>query len=150
MQRSFTYNHFIDYLIIFVAFIAYESLSNIYLFFPPLISLLLWYMIKYVRTEQMPGLILVVLMTLVYEVDKGYILFSVLIYFFLVIYFLLPRIEQYIICKSCIRFIIVLLAYVGLYIFASIFAQAFWLDMPAFTFAIFYYIIIEFFIVSLL
>ena len=150
MQRSFTYNQFIDYFVLFMVYVAYESLSSIYLFLPPLLSIILWYMIKYIRSDNLVGMIFISLLVIIYEVDKGYILFSVLIYFVIVIYFILPKLEQFIICKSCIRFVIVLLAYVGLYVFSLIFAQAFWLDVPAISATVLYYILVEFFIVSLL
>jgi hypothetical protein len=87
---------------------------------------------------------------LVFEANFGYLLFSTLIYFYLVLKFVIPKIEQNFSCEVCIRLSYIFLAYVGYYLFLVLFANIFMLEIPSWSYYIIYYILIEFLIVSFL
>ncbi|MDQ7061499.1 MAG: hypothetical protein Q9M43_10360 [Sulfurimonas sp.] len=86
----------------------------------------------------------------IFEADKGYILFTSVIYLLLVYKFILPKIMQATDCASCIKMSSVVLAYIGFYFFNALLSSIFLLEVPNISYYIIYYIVIEFFIVSLL
>ena len=150
MQRSFTYKTAFVGLLYFTAFLAYTSLASIYLLLPPLFGLLFWHYMHALDQERFSYFILIVLMLLLYEVDKGYLLFSSLIYFYLIYQLVLPKLHQYVHCRRCLDLIYVLLAYLGYWLFSLLVHQVFWMPLPSIDWHIIYYIVIEFFILGLL
>jgi len=87
---------------------------------------------------------------ILYEADKGYLLFSSIIYFTLVNKFIIPKIIKNFNCNSCVKILYVIIAYLGYYIFLLLIAKIFLLEIPSINYYIVYYIVIEFFIVGLL
>lgn len=151
MQRNLTHNQPLSVLLYVVAFGVYSSLSTIYPLLPPLLGVLL---LLFSRAISRSGNSLFILATsfclLIFEANFGYLLFSTLIYFYLVLKFVLPKIEQNFSCEMCISLSYVLLAYLGYYLFLVLFGNIFLLEIPSISYYIIYYIIIEFLIVSLL
>jgi len=150
MQRSISSQKPLTPFVYVALFVLYESLSSIYLFLPPFLGVLFFLFIDAFRREDLLSIILVVFSILVYESEKGYLLFSAIIYFALVLKYILPKIEQNLNCKVCTKASIILLAYLGFYIFASILSTIFLMPMPSINYYVIYYIIIEFLIVSIL
>jgi hypothetical protein len=151
MQRSFTHNQPLRAFLYLLFFVFYSSLSSIYPLLPPLFGLLL---LLFARATSRRGNALFVffvsLSLLVFEANFGYLLFSTLIYFYLVEKFVLPKIEQNFSCEACIKFSYVFLAYIGYFLFMTLFANIFLLEMPLLTYYVIYYILIEFLILSFL
>jgi hypothetical protein len=87
---------------------------------------------------------------LVFESEKGYTLFTAIIYFILLYKFIMPKLEQNFSCVSCVKFLSVIVVYVGFYLFSLLLANIFLLPLPNITYYILYYIVIEFLIVSIL
>lgn len=151
MQRSISHKKSLrDFLVYIILYIIYESLSTIYSFLPPLFGVLFILFVHAVRKEDTLSVILISLCLVIFEADKGYILFTSIIYFIFAYKFILPKIIQGSNCVSCIKMSYILLAYLGFYLFNALLANIFLLDMPNLSYHIIYYIIIEFFIVSLL
>jgi len=151
MQRSITHkNSVADSLLYVILFIIYESLSSIYLFLPPLFSVLFVLMINALNKNDTLSFLFISFCLLVFEVDKGYSLFSSIVYLLFVYRFILPRVTKSFNCYSCVKVSYVLLAYLGFYAFNLVLANIFVLPMPSINYYVIYYIVIEFFIVSLL
>ena len=150
MQRSITNQKSIKIYIYIIFFIIYESLSSIYLFLPPFFAVLFVLFVKVLDTKNIPNILLVSFCLVIFEIDKSYLLFSSIIYFLLIYKFIIPKLKQNFSCGFCIKMIYVLLAYVGFFLFSLILAKVFLLPIPSINYYIVYYIIIEFFIVSLL
>ena len=150
MQRSIAHQKPIVPFVYVVLFIIYSSLSTIYLFLPPLLAVLFILFSKALKQEDFLLLLIISFCLMIYEANKGYLLFSTIIYFSLAYKFLMPKISQNFSCKSCIKISYVLLAYVGYYLFLAISAKIFILPLPQIDYYIIYYIVIEFFIVSIL
>jgi hypothetical protein len=130
--------------------VLYEGLSSIYLFLPPFLGVLFFLFIDAFKKEDLLAIVLVVFCILVFESEKGYLLFSTVIFFALTLKFILPRIEQNFNCGVCVKISIVVLAYIGFYFFSSILSSIFLLPMPSINYYVIYYIVIEFLIVSIL
>jgi len=150
MQRSITYPFFVKALLLFVLYLVYESLSNVYLFLPPLFAVLLFYFIRAIDRQDVALLLLVTSLTLVYEADKGYLVFSSLVYFAFLYKFIFPKLNQLIECKKCMLFAYTVFAYAGFWAFTFLLQQVLWMDMPMIGWYVIWYIIFEFFVVTLL
>ena len=150
MQRSISYQKPIVSVLLFFIFIFYEILSSIYLFLPPLLAVLLLLFVKAMQNRDFLLLFSISLLLLVFEADKGYHAFSILIYFILLYRYVLPTLMQNINCNVCIKFFYVLFAYIGLYLFSYLLSTIFLIPIPSINYYIIYYILIEFIIVSLL
>lgn len=151
MQRSITHKKPIrDSLFYIILYIIYEGLSTIYLFLPPLFGVLFVLLVYALNKEDTLSILLITFCLVIFEADKGYILFSSIIYFILAYKFILPKIIQGSNCTSCINMSSVILAYIGFYLFNALLANIFLLEVPGISYYVIYYIIIEFFIVSLL
>ncbi len=149
MQRSISHKNSLAPLLYVVVFIAYESLSSIYLFLPPLFALLFVLFIDALKKEDTLSIFLVSVCLFVYESQMGFAVFSSILYFGLIYKFVIPRLKKNFSCVSCIKISYVLLSYLGFYLFLSLLSNIFLLPMPSINYYIVYYIVIEFFIVSI-
>lgn len=150
MQRSISNQKPLTLFIYVVLFAIYESLSSIYLFLPPLLAVLFVLLAHAIKKVNIVLIFLISFCLILFEAEKGYLLFSSIIYFGLIYKFVLPKLIQNFSCLSCVRISYVLLAYVGYFLFCAILSNIFLLPMPSISYYIIYYIIIEFFIVSVL
>ncbi len=150
MQRSITYPFYIKAITLFLLYLLYESLSNIYLFLPPLFGVLFFYFIRSLDKQDISLLLLVVALSLVYEADKGYLFLSSLVYFSFVYRFILPKIEQVIECRRCLHFIYIVLAYIGFWLFSLLLQQVFLLELATLDWHVVWYILFEFLLIGLL
>ena len=150
MQRSITYPFYIKALMLFTIYLIYESLSNIYLFMPPLLGVLFFYYIRSIDDQDISLLLLLVALLLVYEADKGYLILSSLVYFSFIYKFILPKIEQIIECRRCKDLLYIVLAYIGFWLFSLLLQQMFLLEMSVIDWHVLWYIFFEFLLVGLL
>lgn len=151
MQRSISHKKPIKKLLIYVVlFLLYESLSSIYLFLPPLFGVLFVLLIQALNNEDTVGVLFISFCLVIFEAENGYILFTSVIYLFIAYKFILPKLIQNFNCYSCLRFSYIMIAYIGFFMFNAILSSIFLVDLPQANYYIIYYILIEFFIVSLL
>ena len=150
MQRSISDQKSLTPFLYVVLFLIYISLSSIYLFLPPLFAILFFYFNKSIKSNDSIAIFLISFCLVAFEAEKGYTLFSTIIYFTIMYKFIMPRIAQNFSCGSCTKVSIVLLSYIGFYIFSMILSSIFLLPVPHIDYYIIYYIVIEFLIVSVL
>lgn len=147
MQRSLTYQKVLKNLGIIFAFALYQSLSSIYLLLPPLLGVLFFSFMDALKKEDLGAVLLVIVLLLLFEAEKDFLLFSSLVYFTFIYRFVIPRLRVMINCKLCLKVIFLLLAYIGFLIFSYILNQVLWVEPPSFDWHIFYYMFLEFFLV---
>ena len=150
MQRSIINQKPLALFWYIIAFAIYESLSSIYLFLPPLLAVLYVLFSRALKDENTFYILLISFALVIFEVEKGYLIFSTIIYFTIVYKFIMPKLNQLFSCNSCIKLSSVLLAYLGFFVYLSIVSKIFLLPMPNIDYYVIYYIIIEFLIVSIL
>ncbi len=150
MQRNLTYQTALLGFSYFIAYLIYLSMSSIYLLLPPLLGVLFWHYQRSLKQHNFGYLLLVTSMLLTFEVEKGFLLFSGVIYFALFHHFIVPRLKQYINCTGCLNLIYIAMIYLGYLLFIVLVHQIFWLPLPSIDWYIVYYIVIEFLIVSIL
>lgn len=150
MQRSLSYQNALAGVAYLLLFLVYEGVTSIYLLLPPLLGLLFFHFMRSIEHQSLGYLFLVIVMLLIYETEKGYLLFSTLVYFAFLYRFVVPKLEQTVHCAWCLKLIYTVLAYAGFWLFAVLLHQMLWLPLPSIDWHIVYYIVIEFFLVSLL
>jgi hypothetical protein len=150
MQRSITNKKPLVLIAYIILFVLYGSLSSIYPFLPPLLSVLFVIFSKALDRSDSISLLLISFCLIIFEANYGYMLFSSIIYFSIVHKFIMPTILKSFSCNYCIKISYVLLAYIGYFLFLALLSNIFLLPMPDMNYYIIYYIIIEFFIVSVL
>lgn len=151
MQRSLSHKKPVrNSFVYIVLFLIYESLSGIYLFLPPLFGVLFVLLIESLDRDDTISVLFISFCLVIFEAENGYILFSSIIYLFIVYKFILPKVIQNFNCYSCLKFSYIVIAYIGFFLFNTLFSNIFLIDLPQASYYIVYYIVIEFFIVSLL
>ena len=146
MQRNITYQKYLNIVIVLAIFLVYESLSNIYIFLPPFLAVMFVIFINAIKKHDSVILFATSFALMFFEAQKGYVLFSSIVYFTLVYKLLILKMDKYIQCVACTKIIMVLLAYVGYYFFSYTLAQTFLLNEPEFSWYVIYYIAVEFFL----
>ena len=150
MQRSLTYQKPLAPLLYIAVFVIYQALSSVYLFMPPLLGVLFVMFAQSLKREDATTALLIGFCLVVFEADKGYTLFSSIIYFYLLYRFVLPKLIQNFSCHACLQITYIVLAYLGYYAFSVLISNIFLLPLPEMNYYIVYYIVIEFLIVSVL
>jgi len=150
MQRSISHNKSLNPLIYILVFVVYISLSSVYLFLPPLLGLLFFLFSRAIDRADSLSVLWISFALLLFEANFGYALFSSIIYFYIVKKFFMPSLEQSFYCGGCIKISYILFAYIGYFLFLLLLGNIFMLETPKLNYYIIYYIVIEFFLVSLL
>ena len=150
MQRNLSDQKTLNYAILFLLFVVYESMSSIYLQMPPLLGVLFFMYIRSLNEKRTALLLLISVMLLFFEAEKGYLFGSSIIFFTLVYFLLIPRMEHYIHCDACRNILSIALAYLGFWLFSMFVSKIFLLEYPELDWYVIYYIIVEFLVVSLL
>jgi len=150
MQRSITNQGVVKSFSYVVLYVLYSSLSSIYPFLPPLFGVLFVLFLRALEKKDILSLLFISFSLLVFEANYGEIFFSSIFYFYIATKFLLPKIEQSFNCYSCIRIMYVTLAYIGYYLFLMLLSKIFLFPVEHINYYIIYYIVIEFFLVSLI
>jgi len=150
MQRSIINKNPLGAIVYLLLFFFYESLSSIYLFLPPLLAVLLVLFLKAMKDNDFYFVLYIGLYLIIFEADKGYIAFSSIFYFIFVYKFIEPKLVQNFNCSFCIKISYVLLAYLGFYLFTLLLSKIFISVTPELDYYLIYYLVIEFFLVSLL
>ncbi|ADN09191.1 hypothetical protein [Sulfurimonas autotrophica] len=150
MQRSISHQKPIIPFLYIILFVLYDSLGSIYPFLPPLLAVLYVLFSRALDNNDTVSIFLIVLCLVVFEANYGYILLSSVVYFYIVYKFIMPKIIQNSSCATCIRAVTVILIYLGFFLFLTLLSNIFLLPQPSINYYIIYYIVIEFFLVSLL
>ncbi|QOP45670.1 hypothetical protein FM071_04965 [Sulfurimonas paralvinellae] len=150
MQRSISDQKPIVPFFYIVLYIIYSSIGSIYPFLPPLLSVLFVLFSRALNRGDSIAVLFISFCLLVFEANYGYLLFSSIIYFYIQHKFIMPKINQNFSCNFCIKISYVLFTYLGYFAFLTLVSNIFLLEAPELNYYIVYYIVIEFFIVSLL
>lgn len=150
MQRSLANQRPLKFILYVGLFVIYSSLATIYPILPPLFGLLFILFIRAIKRDQILYLVFISFCLLVFEANNGYLFFSSIFYFYTIYKFVLPKIQQSFNCSSCVRLSYILLAYIGYFLFLTLLSKIFLLPEVKLDYYIIYYIVIEFFLVSLL
>ncbi len=147
MQRDSIYKTDIKYLFIFVLLVIYESISSIYLFLSPLFGVAFYLILFSIRHRKEPFLIfLSFLYILIYEIDKGFIPFSFLIFFLVYYKFIFEKIEHLFVSRNYRIFFHVLNGYIGYYLLNVVLDYLFNYPIISIDYRYIFYIFVDFLI----
>lgn len=117
---------------------------------PMFVGVFFTYLVIHVADEKKRFYVYLALIYLsIYDLDKGFYLFSSIFVFVIFYYLFMEKIKHYFACGSCILLIYVSVAYLGHYIFNTFISYLLYEETPMFSFVYFYYIAIDF-IVSMI
>jgi hypothetical protein len=150
MQRSISHQNPVRPLLYVAFFILYSSLSSIYPSLPPMLAVLFVLFAKALDNNDSIYVLIIAFCLVIFEANNGYMLFSSIFYIYLVYKFILPKISQSFSCKICIRVAYIFLSYIGFFLFLTLISNIFLLQSPQMSYYVIYYMLIEFFLVSLL
>ena len=150
MQRNSPYKNFVSYLFWSIFFIFYGSLASIYLILPPLMAPLFIVFKDALNKKESMQLFFLIVVILVFEAQEGFMTFTLLIYFLIVDKFIVPKIQQSINAKKLQDILYVVLAYFGYILFYTLLSQIFLLPLLDVNLYFIYYIVFEYFLVSVL
>lgn len=150
MQRSRADQNPLIWLLAVLTFTVYEALAMRYLFLPPMFGVLFFLFVRTLERRQNIAFSAVVVMLLIAESAKGYLLLSTLFFYTLSYIIVLPRFKSAVSCTLCLNAFIAVYAYAGYYIFTLLFANMFALPVPHMDYRVLFYIAIEFFLIGLL
>ncbi len=145
MQRSLTNKKKLTAIVIVAAFVLYQSLSSVYLLLPPLLGVLFFYFVRALENEDLHSLILIIILLLVFEAEKDFLLFSSLVYFTFIYRFVIPKLRVLINCWFCLKVMFLFLAYPGFIVFSYILNQVLWVEVPRVDWHMIYYMFAELF-----
>ncbi len=150
MQRSITHKNTVELFAYIVIFVLYSSLSSIYLSLPPMLAVLFVLFTRSFKRNDYASILILSFCLVIFEANHGYMLFSSIIYFYIVYKLIIPKVNQIFSSTWCIKLSSVLMAYIGYFLFLYLMSSIFLLAPPEFNYYIIYYIVIEFFFVSIL
>ena len=150
MQRSISHQNYIVTFAYIALFVIYSSLSSIYPFLPPMLAVLFALFFRALDNDDFLFTVIIAFCLIVFEANFGFILFSSIIYGYLLYKFVMPKIAQNFNCLSCGKISHVVFSYLGYYLFLNITSAIFLTQVPDINYYIVYYIVIEFFLVSIL
>lgn len=149
MQRSFTCKSHLAFLFYILLLSIYESIAGIYPILPPLLAVIYLFFSRALDEKNIYKIVLFIALLLLFEVNYDYFIFSSILYFLVIKFFLLPKLEQLIVCKKCQLFIFTLFVYFGFWFLYNLIANIFIFDHVAIDFHMIYYVLIDFFLLSL-
>ena len=150
MQRSITYKTTVSDLLWVVVFTIYIALSSIYLFLPPMLAVLGYLYYRALQRNDLFSLVLASITLLMVEAEKGYWFGSTLVFFTLISHYVIPKLEQTMQCKVCIKGIFILLSYVGFSLFFGMLNSILLLPLPSLDWHVIFYMAIEFALIAIM
>jgi hypothetical protein len=150
MQRSITYKSTVSDLLWVAVFAIYIALSSIYLFLPPLLAVIGYLYYRALQREDLFSLTLASIMLLMFEAEKGYWFGSSLVFFTLISYYVIPKLEQTMQCSVCIKGIFVLLSYIGFSLILGLINSILLLPLPSLDWHALFYMAIEFALIAIM
>jgi len=139
-------------LILFSLFLVFfQILSSLYTFLPLFVGVVFSYLvINFEKEKKRIYIYLGFAYLSMYDLDKGFYLFSSLLFFMIFYYLFVERIRNFFTCSNCIVAVYVSVAYLGHFFLNTFIAYILNQDRPLFSQAYFYYIFVDFILVAIL
>ena len=144
MRRSSTDQNYLRFTLICLSLVVYQIVSSLYTFLPLFVGLFFAYIVINFENEKNRIYIYLSFAYLtVYDLDKGFYLFSSSLFLILFYYLFVEKIRNFFTCSNCIVAIYVIAAYLGHSLLNSFIAYILNQDMPSFSQGYFYYIALD-------
>ena len=144
MRRNSINKNYLRLALVCLGLVFYQVLSSLYTFLPLFIGVFFSYIVINFQDEKSRLYIYLSLVYLtIYDLDKGFYLFSSLFLVLVFYYFFVEKIRNFIICSSCILALYVSVAYFGHFLLNSIIAHILNDELPYFSQKYIYYVILD-------
>ena len=144
MRRSSTDQNYLRFTLICLSLVVYQIISSLYTYLPLFVGLFFAYIVINFENEKNKIYIYLSFAYLtVYDLDKGFYLFSSSLFLILFYYLFVEKIRNFFSCTNCIVAIYVVAAYLGHSLLNSFIAYILNQDMPSFSQGYFYYIVLD-------
>ena len=144
MRRSSPDSQYIKGGLFSLFLVLYQIMTSVYTFLPLFIGVFFTYVIINYENEKKKNLIyLIFIYFSVYDLNKGFYLFSLLLTFFLFYNLFVERIRNVLICSNCILVLYVIVAYLGHYCLNLFISYILNSASPIFLVNYLYYIIVD-------
>jgi len=144
MRRDSSYQANLKRVLLFAALLVYESITSIYTYLTPLYGFFFVYLIFNIEKKQKILIVtLLFLYMIFFEADKGFFLFSSIIFFAFFYLIAVENIIKLFHCKKCILTIFVVSGYIGIYLFNVFLSIIFETELPQFGIEYLIYMIID-------
>ena len=151
MRRSSTDKNSLRLILLCLSLVFYQALSSLYTFLPLFIGVFFSYIVINFEKEKSKLYIYLSFAYLtIYDLDKGFYLFSSLLSFVLFYYIFVDKIRNFFSCTNCVLAIYVTFSYLGHFVLNTFIAYILHQDGPIFSQWYFYYIFIDILLVSIL
>ncbi len=141
MRRSSIDKNYLRLTLLCLCLVAYQTISSLYTFLPLFVGVFFSYIvINFEKEKSKLYIYLSFIYLTIYDLDKGFYLFSSLLSFMLFYYLFVDKIRNFFTCNNCILAIYVVVAYLGHFVLNSFIAYILHQDGPTFSQWYFYYI----------
>lgn len=148
MQRSISYQNIIGDILWIPLFILYMALSSIYPILPPMLAVLSFLFYRSLQRYDLFALIIISVMLIVLEAEKGFWFGSTILFFSLVSRYGIPKLEILMRCPLCIKGFFVISAYLGFWFFLTMINTILLLPLPEIDWHVLFYMAIEFALIT--
>ncbi|HIP30208.1 MAG TPA: hypothetical protein EYG93_01585 [Sulfurospirillum arcachonense] len=144
MRRSSTDKNYLRFTLICLSLVVYQIMSSLYTYLPLFVGVFFAFIVINFENEKSNLYIYLSFAYLtIYDLDKGFYLFSSLLSFLIFYYLFVEKIRNFFSCTNCIVAIYVVAAYLGHSLLNSFIAYVLNQDMPSFSQGYFYYIALD-------
>lgn len=144
MRRSSTDQNYLRFTLICLVLVVYQIMSSLYTFLPLFVGVFFSYIVINLEKEKSRIYIYLSFAYLtIYDLNKGFYLFSSILFLMIFYYFFVERIRNFFTCSNCIVAIYVVSAYLGHSLLNSFIAYISNRDIPPFSQGYFYYIFLD-------
>jgi len=131
-------------LVLFISLVFYQILSSLYLFLPLFVGLFFVYLILNYKKESRAVFVYFSFFYLcLYDINKGFYLFSSILFFIIFYNLFVERVKNYFSCKGCVLVIYITSAYIGHFFLNVFIAYLLNQEPPSFGMDYFYYIVTD-------
>ncbi len=144
MRRNSIDQNYLRFTLICLGLVIIQIMSSLYTILPLFVGLFFSYaIINFSKEEDRMYLYLSFVYLTVYDLNKGFYLFSSLLFFMIFYYFFVDKIRNFFSCNSCIIAIYVVAAYLGHFLLNVFIAYILNQDIPYFSLGYLYYIFLD-------
>jgi hypothetical protein len=150
MQRNISHQRDLTLFLLLISLITYEEISTIHNYLPPLFGFMFLIFLKAVKQKDKFFIFLSIIYLLFFEADRDFLLFSSIVFYFITVNYIEPRVAQFVHCNRCLIPIFIFWIYIGYFLFNNITLFILNIPMDSFNTMIIYYACIESIIATLL
>jgi hypothetical protein len=145
MRRNSIDKNYLAIVFISLALVLYQVITSLYTFLPVFAGLFFCYILIALNDEkQRVYVILAIIYLIIYDVNKGFYIFSYILFLFIFYNLFVAKVRDSLTCNSCILVIFIVSGYIGHYLTNSFVAYILNEDLPVFSnFYYLYYILID-------